>query len=159
MISSSDPIPEGDTDQPPHSQAANYYKSKLAKVINGKFLVTMAHPPGASKPKKIEIEIGVGGAKHLLTSSLGGAALHRPLWLSRRLIMAYDLDKIFGPIIAPASATLPKARAVVWFSQWALMHTMCIRSNAAESLMERKPSFSTWTIEVAQRTVSSDQGQ
>ncbi len=75
MISSSEPIPESDTDQPPHLQAANYYKAKQAEIINGKFLVTMSHPPGASTPKKIEIEIGIGGAKHLLTSSLGGAEI------------------------------------------------------------------------------------
>ena len=75
MVCSSDPIPSGDTKQPPHFQAANYYKDKLEKIINGKFLVTMSHPPGASKPKKIEIEIGIGGAKHLLTSNLGGDAL------------------------------------------------------------------------------------
>ena len=75
MVCSSEPIPAGDTKQPPHFQAANYYKAKLAKVVNGRFVVTMSHPAGASKPKKIEIEIGVGGAKLLLPSSVGGAAL------------------------------------------------------------------------------------
>ena len=66
--------------------------------------------------------------------------------------MAYDLDKIFGPIIAPASATLPKARAVVWFSQWPdayYVHPVECR---------RKPDGTETVvldldIEVAQRTV------
>jgi hypothetical protein len=31
--------------------------------------------PSTLKPKKIEIEIGIGGAKHLLSSAIGGADL------------------------------------------------------------------------------------
>ena len=74
FICSSDVIPASDTTQPPHFQAANYYKDKMAEVIRGEWLVTMSEP-SESKPKKIEIEIGIGRAKHLLTSALGGAAL------------------------------------------------------------------------------------
>ena len=74
MISSSELIPSFDTTQPPHFQAANYYKGKVGEVIRGEWLVTMSEP-SESKPKKIEIEISIGGAKHLLTSALGAAAL------------------------------------------------------------------------------------
>ena len=74
LVSSSDPIPAGETTQPPHFQAANYYRDKLDEIVRGKFLVTMSEPT-ESRPRKIEIEIGIGGAKHLLTSALGGAAL------------------------------------------------------------------------------------
>jgi beta-lactamase superfamily II metal-dependent hydrolase len=74
MVCPSDPIPSVDTTQPPHFQAANYYKKRLGEVIGGKFLVTMSEPTSA-KPKKIEIEIGIGKAKHLLTAVVGGAAM------------------------------------------------------------------------------------
>lgn len=74
MVCPSDPIPNGDTTQPPHFQAANYYKKRLDEIIGGKFLVTMSEPTPA-KPKRIEIEIGIGGAKHLLTAVVGGAAM------------------------------------------------------------------------------------
>lgn len=73
-VCSSDVIPIEDTAQPPHFQAANYYKNKIDEVIRGEWLVTMSEP-SASKPKKIEIEIGIGGAKRLLSSAIGGAAL------------------------------------------------------------------------------------
>lgn len=44
LISSSKPIPTNDDDnQPPHRQAANYYKD-CAASIGGEFLVTMDHP-------------------------------------------------------------------------------------------------------------------
>jgi hypothetical protein len=74
FVCSSDVIPAGETTQPPHFQAANYYKETICKVIRGEWLVTMSEP-SASNPKKIEIEVGTGKAKHLLTSALGGAAL------------------------------------------------------------------------------------
>ena len=73
-VCSSDVIPAGETTQPPHFQAANYYKDKIGEVIRGEWLVTMSEP-SASNPKKIEIEIGTGGAKHLLRSAVGGAAM------------------------------------------------------------------------------------
>jgi len=74
FICSSDVVPGTETTQPPHFQAASYYKDKIGEVIRGEWLVTMSEP-SESKPKKIEIEIGIGGAKHLLSSAIGGAAL------------------------------------------------------------------------------------
>jgi hypothetical protein len=73
-VCSSDVIPPSETTQPPHFQAANYYKDKVAEVIRGKWLVTMSEP-SATSPKKIEVEIDIGGAKHLMTSTVGGAAM------------------------------------------------------------------------------------
>ena len=46
-VSTSDPIPEGDTDQPPHRQAAAYYRAVSANH-SGEFLVTMEHPTDRS---------------------------------------------------------------------------------------------------------------
>ena len=43
LVSTSDPIPAGNTTQPPHRQAANYYKD-VAKDIESEFKVTMEHP-------------------------------------------------------------------------------------------------------------------
>jgi len=74
MVCPSDPIPTTDMDQPPHFQAANYYKARLEEIVQGRFLVTMCEPSEA-KPKKIEIEIGIGGPKRLLRNAPGGATL------------------------------------------------------------------------------------
>ena len=46
-VSTSDPIPEGDTDQPPHRQAAAYYRA-VSAGHHGEFLVTMEHPTDRS---------------------------------------------------------------------------------------------------------------
>jgi hypothetical protein len=59
LVSTSDPIPTNDTTQPPHRQAANYYK-RVAKDLSGQYIVSMAHPTEA-KPKPIIIEIGKSG--------------------------------------------------------------------------------------------------
>jgi beta-lactamase superfamily II metal-dependent hydrolase len=61
LVSSSDPIPSEDTTQPPHFQAAEYYK-ELAKEKGRKdnFLVTMEHP-NTKNPKPIVIEISEFG--------------------------------------------------------------------------------------------------
>lgn len=67
-VSSSDPIPTADTIQPPHRQAANYYK----ELDGVQFKVTMQEPT-ASSPEPLEIEIGEGGAtikKRLPSSSI-----------------------------------------------------------------------------------------
>lgn len=61
IISNSQPIPvkgsaEDDDPQPPHRQAANYYKEILAEV-EGQFIVTMEHPT-KDVPKPVVIEIG-----------------------------------------------------------------------------------------------------
>lgn len=70
IVSTSDPIPSSDTDQPPHRQAANYYKD-LVKDFKGEFVVTMEHPK-VSKPEILEITIESTGAT-LLKSSTGVA--------------------------------------------------------------------------------------
>lgn len=60
-ISTSKPIPSPGSDededpQPPHRQAANYYKA-VACDLNGQFLVTMEHP-NTRTPEPLVIEIG-----------------------------------------------------------------------------------------------------
>jgi len=74
-VSTNNPIPEAGTDedkddQPPHRQAATYYKDVVADH-NGQFVVTMEHPtPKAPKPLVIEI----GSSKATLKKSVLGAA-------------------------------------------------------------------------------------
>jgi hypothetical protein len=53
LVSTSDPIPTGDTDQPPHRQAANYYRDNPQ---GGTFIVTMEHPK-VSAPEPLVITI------------------------------------------------------------------------------------------------------
>jgi hypothetical protein len=60
IVSTSDPIPSQDTEQPPHRQAANYYK-RIAKEIDGEFKVTMEHPK-KSDPEPLVIKIEGAGA-------------------------------------------------------------------------------------------------
>ncbi|MCY1703698.1 hypothetical protein [Deinococcus sp. SL84] len=55
IISTSDPIPTEDTVQPPHRQAAAYYREK-AKALSGEYLVTLEHP-SISTPRVMVIEI------------------------------------------------------------------------------------------------------
>jgi len=60
IVSTSNPIPKKDSeeekdDNPPHRQAANYYKEVLEK-LDGEFLVTMEYPR-KNTPKPIIIEI------------------------------------------------------------------------------------------------------
>jgi len=68
IVSTSKPIPvkgstEDDDPQPPHRQAANYYKDILAE-IEGQFIVTMEHPTkDTPKPVVIEIEAGKATVK------------------------------------------------------------------------------------------------
>lgn len=61
LISTSDPIPLGDSDQPPHRQAAAYYE-KVASASGGEFIVTMEHP-SKNAPRPIVIEIDGDGAR------------------------------------------------------------------------------------------------
>jgi len=61
LISTSDPIPDEDTDQPPHRQAAKYYK-KVAEELGGELVVTMEHPR-KSAPAPLVIEISGDKAK------------------------------------------------------------------------------------------------
>lgn len=61
VVITSDPIPAGDSTQPPHRQAYNCYKEQVAK-INGQIVVTMEHP-SKEKPEKLTIKIdSLGGA-------------------------------------------------------------------------------------------------
>ena len=62
IVSTSDPIPDNDdSDQPPHRQAANYYKDVVAD-LDGQFKVTMEHPKELD-PKPLVIEITAKGAE------------------------------------------------------------------------------------------------
>ena len=71
IVSSSKPIPESYEEiQPPHRQAANYYREK-ASAIDGEFVVTMEHPT-KSKPKPLVIKIDDSGAvikKQIITGA------------------------------------------------------------------------------------------
>jgi len=77
LVSCSNPIPDntGD-DQPPHREAANYYKD-VANKIDGEFKVTMEHP-STSNPQPLEITIDNWGAT-LKKTLVGGppAAISR----------------------------------------------------------------------------------
>lgn len=61
LVSTSKPIPTQDDDnQPPHRQAANYYR-QVEKKIKGQFIVTMEHPRPA-EPAPLVITIDDSGA-------------------------------------------------------------------------------------------------
>ncbi len=60
LISASKPIPVEDVEQPPHRQAAEYYR-EVARIKSGEFLVTMEHPKRRA-PKPLVVEIGGQGA-------------------------------------------------------------------------------------------------
>lgn len=71
LVSTSKPIPSDDKDsQPPHRQAANYYK-KRAKAIEGEFMVTMEHPK-KTNPEPVVITICTVGAT--VKKTIAGAA-------------------------------------------------------------------------------------
>lgn len=77
IVSTSDPIPEKGSEedkgkQPPHRQAANYYRD-VASEKDGEFKVTMEHPD-ESNPKPLEIEITNLGARLLKQQARGVAA-------------------------------------------------------------------------------------
>lgn len=62
MVSTSKPIPSDDADvQPPHRQAAAYYKD-VARKLCGQWVVSMEHP-SVSKPAPLVIEIDSNGYK------------------------------------------------------------------------------------------------
>lgn len=60
IVSTSDPIPTTDTDQPPHRQAANYYR-RIAAQCGYQFIVTMEHP-SVQAPEPLVITIDQAGA-------------------------------------------------------------------------------------------------
>jgi len=77
LMSTSESIPVKDSDedkypQPPHRQAANYYK-RVAIAKDGAFRVTM-DLPSSSKPKPSTIEITDRGASLLIASATAGVA-------------------------------------------------------------------------------------
>lgn len=73
VVSTSKPIPSDDSDdQPPHRQAANYYKNKVVTPKSGEFKVTMEHP-SVSKPEPLVIKID-GFGKTIVKKIVGGGA-------------------------------------------------------------------------------------
>ena len=72
LVSTSNPIPAGNTTQPPHRQAANYYKD-VAKDIEGEFKVTMEHPK-ESAPEPLVITIDSSKAT-VMEQSVSAATL------------------------------------------------------------------------------------
>ncbi|HWA21908.1 MAG TPA: hypothetical protein VG735_05890 [Caulobacterales bacterium] len=82
VVSSSEPIPvkgsvEDKDDQPPHRQAAAYYK-RVASDISGKFLVTMEHPTHV-KPKPMIFEITRAGVKMATLASVSSSVASTPV--------------------------------------------------------------------------------
>jgi hypothetical protein len=73
VVSTSNPIPTTDTDQPPHRQAANYHRDNMASK-EGEFRVTMEFP-STTRPEPLVIEIGGSGAKVLKRNTGGAAAI------------------------------------------------------------------------------------
>ncbi len=76
LVSSSCIIPADDTIQPPHRQAAAYYKDVAQAIGNGEFIATMEHPK-KSAPESLVIEITGGGAalKRAAVVTVGAASL------------------------------------------------------------------------------------
>ena len=72
LVSTSDPIPTTNTTQPPHRQAANYYKD-VVKNIEGEFKVTMEHPK-KSAPEPLVITIDSSKAT-VVEQSVSAASL------------------------------------------------------------------------------------
>ena len=73
-VSSSDPIPTVDTNDPPHRQAAATYRKAIKDKGGRKFVVTMEHPD-KKRPKVLEVEIGKFGATLKKLGTVGGAGL------------------------------------------------------------------------------------
>ncbi len=80
IVSTSKPIPtQDDDDQPPHRQAANYYR-QVEKEIKGQFKVTMEHPTPAN-PAPLVITIDDFGAtikKSITMGSVAVTSVHAP---------------------------------------------------------------------------------
>lgn len=73
IISPSKPIPNEDTVQPPHMQAANFYKNLVKKKF-GQFIVTMEHP-SVSAPEPLEIIVNSAGFQVVHVRKPIGAAI------------------------------------------------------------------------------------
>ena len=78
LVATCKPIPSDDSDdQPPHRQAANYYR-EIAKGLAGDFKVTMEYPR-ESRPEPLVIQIDDFGATlKKLTVASGASVLTRP---------------------------------------------------------------------------------
>lgn len=76
IVSTSWPIPSEDTTQPPHKQAAAYYRRILAydDGLRGHFKVTMEHPR-QSEPKPLVIEIDRTKARVVSAVAAGAGGL------------------------------------------------------------------------------------
>ena len=89
-VSTSKPIPHAGSDddkdsQPPHRQAANYYKD-VTRALDGQFVVTMAHP-SRNSPKPLVIEIGQSKAtlkKSVLGTGISATSVRTPRAGSQR---------------------------------------------------------------------------
>jgi hypothetical protein len=79
MVSPSWPIPSNDDDdQPPHRQAANYYRKDVSDPHAGQFKVTMEHP-NTAKPAPLVIKIDYWKATiELATGSIGAGIISTP---------------------------------------------------------------------------------
>lgn len=78
LVSPSKLIPTNDdSDQPPHRQAANYYRG-VARRLRGEFAVTMEHPR-PSRPEPLVIVIDETGARVRKVASVGSLGItNRP---------------------------------------------------------------------------------
>ena len=89
-VSTSKPIPKTGSDddkdsQPPHRQAANYYKD-VTRALVGQFVVTMEHP-SRNVPKPLVIEIGQSKAtlkKSVLSTGISATSVRAPRAGSQR---------------------------------------------------------------------------
>jgi len=73
LVSTSKPILPDTDDQPPHEQAATYYKRSVREAeVSGSYVVTMEYPD-ESDPQPLIIEIGSGGGtvRKRLISGIG----------------------------------------------------------------------------------------
>jgi hypothetical protein len=73
IVSCSDPITSEDTVQPPHFQAANYYREVVSNLV-GEFKVTMEHP-SRTTPQPLIIKIDGSGARVVKRNPAGGSAV------------------------------------------------------------------------------------
>lgn len=79
IVSTSWPIPDEDTDQPPHMQAANYHRNTTKERV-GQFIVTMEHP-STSAPEPLVIKIDKFKAtveKKQMTGVIGATTVSAP---------------------------------------------------------------------------------
>ena len=77
LVSPSKVIPESDETQPPHVQAAEYYR-KVSEAKKGQFKVTMEHPTQEDpKPMRVDVR-GLGhGATVVAGSSTSSTGSRR----------------------------------------------------------------------------------